>query len=150
MNKAIEICTIDKQRKNLYSKELKKKIISKSIYLYIYVPIRKAPQAAQFESEVLSNFKNSKLVNLFSTYTFFHTYPIQGPRIHLLITKSLFFDKIKELQEASIFICFFNLKWYAFFLLVEINFKYQLLFKLCFDFKLNAETNFILLFPHQK
>jgi hypothetical protein len=150
MSKALETCTIDKRRKNLYSNKLKKKIISKYVYIYAYVPIRKATQASQFELKVLSNLQNSKLVNLFSMFTFFHNYLVQGPRIHIIIAQSLFFEKIKELQEVSIIICFFDFKWYAFFILLEINLKYPLLFKLCFELKLKTEINPVFILSYQK
>lgn len=150
MNKIIKTLTIDSKRKNLYSKALKKKIINKSVYIYIYIPIRKANQLSKIESKLGNNLNNLKLVSLFSKYTFFPTYLIQGPRIYMLITKSLFFEKIKELQETAVFICFFELKWYAFFLFLEVNLKYQNLFNLCFNLKSKIEVSSLLLLPYQK
>lgn len=135
MSKVLETHTIDEQRKSLYSRELKKKIISKSIYMYMFIPIRKSTQSTKIESKVFNNLINSKIISLFSAYTFFYNYFIQGPRINILITQSLIFEKVKELQNITIFICYISLKWYAFFILLEINLKYQLLFNLCRDFK---------------
>jgi hypothetical protein len=150
MHRVIDLSPPDFKRKKLYSQELKQKVKSKSIYFYIYLPIRKSYTAMRLYQKIFNKFKYAKLINLPSSYTFFKTYLIQGPRIHLFLVSSFFFEQIHNFKKAGTFIIITNLKWYAFFLLLELNSKYQLLFKLCFDLKFNSEIFVISTLSSQK
>jgi hypothetical protein len=106
-------------KKELYHKKFLIKNINKTFYLFAYFPIIKSALYQQLIA--IAKEYNSYLIHLPSSFRIIkESLTLQGPDINIFIGNELFLKFLDEIIYIDFLLFFFENKWYAFFILLDI------------------------------